>query len=192
MAASQGVVIFAGPSGSGKSHLAATLGWPVLRLDDFYRDVDAPDMPRSTLGIVDWDHPGSWDAVAATGAIAELYASGVAEVPVYDIATSRRTGWQTLAAPDGTFVAEGLFAPIIVDACREAGLLRGAICLHRHRSITFALRLFRDLREGRKPPWVLVRRGWRLMQEEPRIVAEAVAHGCVPMSPREARRLLAG
>ncbi|AWB93231.1 uridine kinase family protein [Aeromicrobium chenweiae] len=190
MGASSGVVIVAGPSGSGKSHLAARLGWPVLRLDDFYRDIDAPDMPRSTLGIVDWDHPGSWDAVAAVGTIAELCASGTAEVPVYDIATSRRTGTQTLTVPDGQFIAEGLFAPVIVDACREAGLLEAAICLRRRRTLTFMLRLFRDLREGRKSPQVLVRRGWRLMQEEPRIVAEAVAHGCDPMTPREARELL--
>ena len=180
----------AGPSGSGKSHLAARLGWPALRLDDFYRDVDAPRMPRSSLGIVDWDHPDSWDAVAAVGAIAELCAAGAAQVPVYDIATSRRTGSQLLEAPTGQFIAEGLFAPIIVDACREAGLLSTAICLRRHRSITFVLRLFRDLREGRKSPWVLVRRGRRLMQDEPRIVADAVSHGFIPMSPREARRLL--
>jgi len=185
-----GVVIVAGPSGSGKSHLAAVLGWPVLRLDDFYRDVDAPAMPRSTLGIVDWDHPDSWDAVAAVGAIAELCASGAAEVPVYDIAASRRIGTQRLEVPQGRFIAEGLFAPVIVDACREAGLLDRAICLHRHRAITFGLRFFRDLREGRKSPWVLARRGWRLMREEPRIVAHAVAHGCEPMSPHAARTLL--
>nr|MCW2728110.1 ATP-binding protein [Aeromicrobium sp.] len=187
-----GVVIVAGPSGSGKSHLAAVLDWPVLRLDDFYRDADDPGMPRSSLGIVDWDDPASWSAVDAVGAIAELCASGSAEVPVYDIAASRRTGTQVLAVPHGRFIAEGLFAPVIVDACREAGLLEVAICLHRPRMITFVLRLVRDLREGRKAPWVLVRRGWRLMQDEPRIVAEAVAHGCVPMSPRAARRLLAG
>jgi uridine kinase len=185
-----GVVIFAGPSGSGKSHLAARLGWPVLRLDDFYRDVDAPDMPRSSLGIVDWDDQASWSAVDAVGAIAELCASGTAEVPVYDIAASRRTGTQTLSVPDGKFIAEGLFAPVIVDACREAGLLDAAICLRRHRVITFFLRLARDLKEGRKAPWVLVRRGARLMRDEPRIVAEAVAHGCEPMTPGEARTLL--
>lgn len=185
-----GVVIVAGPSGSGKSHLGAVLGWPVLRLDDFYRDVDAPDMPQSSLGLIDWDDPRSWDASAAVATIAELCAAGCAEVPIYDIASSRRTGTQTLLAPDGQFIAEGLFAPVIVDACRAAGVLDRAICLQRPRLITFALRLARDLREGRKSPWVLVRRGWRLMRDEPRIVADAVARGCEPMSPRQARHQL--
>jgi uridine kinase len=58
--------------------------------------------------------------------------------------------------------------------------------------VTFLLRLTRDLREGRKSPRVLVRRGWRLLKDEDRIVAEAVAHGCQPMTPREARELLGG
>ena len=102
-----GVVILAGPSGSGKTHLAERLGWPVLRLDDFYRDIDEADMPRSSLGIVDWDDPASWSSVDAVGAIAELCAAGTVDVPVYDIAASRRTSTQTLAAPDGRVIAEG-------------------------------------------------------------------------------------
>lgn len=32
------VVLLAGPSGSGKSHLAERSGLPVLRLDDFYKE----------------------------------------------------------------------------------------------------------------------------------------------------------
>ena len=179
----------AGPSGVGKSHLARVLGWSVLRLDDFYREGDDPDLPRSDLGLPDWDDPGSWDAVAAVGTIAELCASGEADVPVYDIAASARTGTQRLQV-GRSFVAEGLFAPVIVSACRDAGLLDDAICLRRHRLVTFALRLAPDLREGRKSPWVLVRRGWRLKNDDDRVVAEAVAAGCEPMTPRQARRRL--
>jgi uridine kinase len=33
---------------------------------------------------------------------------------------------------------------------------------------------------------VLLRRGWLLMRQEPRIVAHAVASGCVPMTPERA------
>ncbi|WP_344770368.1 ATP-binding protein [Aeromicrobium panaciterrae] len=183
-------MILAGPSGSGKSHLAARLGWTVLRLDDFYRDADEPDMPLSSLGIVDWDDVGSWSAVAAVDAIRTLCETGVADVPVYDIASSARTGSHTLTLDGERFIAEGLFAPAIVDACRTAGMLDAAICLRRNRVVTFALRLVRDLREGRKSPLVLVRRGWRLLKDEPRIVADAVAHGCEPMTPRQARKKL--
>lgn len=185
-----GVVILAGPSGSGKSHLAARLGWTVLRLDDFYRDADEPDMPRSSLGIVDWDHTDSWNADAAVDAIKSLCETGSANVPVYDIAASARTGSHNLSLDGARFIAEGLFAPAIVNACTAAGILDAAICLRRNRMVTFALRLARDLREGRKSPQVLVRRGWRLMKDEPRIIADAVAHGCVPMTPRQARKHL--
>ncbi|MEH3034014.1 MAG: ATP-binding protein [Aeromicrobium erythreum] len=185
-----GVVILAGPSGVGKSHLARLVGLPVLRLDDFYRDGDDPELPRSSLGIVDWDDVRSWDAVAAVGAIAELCAAGRTDVPVYDLASSRRVATQQLDV-GGRFLAEGLFAPTIVAACRDAGLLDRAICLRRNRWLTFVLRLARDLREGRKAPWVLVRRGWRLLRAEPAVVQAAVAAGCEPMTPRRARRLLA-
>lgn len=187
-----GVVILAGPSGSGKSHLAARLGWTVLRLDDFYRDADEPDMPRSSLGIVDWDDVLSWNTLDAMAAIKELCEHGATAVPVYDIAASARTGTHTLTLIGDRFIAEGLFAPAIVDACRTAGILDAAICLRRNRFVTFALRLVRDLREGRKSPLVLVRRGWRLMKAEPRIVADAVAHGCEPMTPKQAKRRLTG
>jgi uridine kinase len=183
-------VILAGPSGSGKSHLAARLGWTVLRLDDFYRDADEPEMPRSSLGIVDWDDVGSWNAAAAVDAIRSLCEDGVAEVPDYDIAASARRGSHTLKLDGNRFIAEGLFASAIVDSCRSAGMLDAAICLRRNRMATFGLRLARDLREGRKPPWVLVRRGWRLLKDEPRIIADAVAHGCEPMTPRQARKML--
>lgn len=161
-----------------------------MRLDDFYRDLDEPDLPRSSLGIVDWDDPRSWNAVDAVGTIAQLCAAGSAEVPVYDISTSKRTGTQTLTVPGGKFIAEGLFAPQIVAACREAGVLDAAICLRRPRVVTFVLRFVRDLREGRKSPWVLARRGWRLLKADPHVVADAVAHGCEPMTPRAARALL--
>lgn len=185
-----GVVILAGPSGSGKSHLAERLGWAVLRLDDFYRDAGEPDLPRSSLGIVDWDDVASWNAADAVDAIRTLCKTGLADVPVYDLAASARVGSHTLTLSSDRFIAEGLFAPAIVDACRDAGILDAAICLRRNRMVTFGLRLVRDLREGRKSPWVLVRRGWRLMKDEPRIVADAVRHGCEPMSPRQARRML--
>ncbi|MFD1858560.1 uridine kinase family protein [Aeromicrobium camelliae] len=185
------VVIVAGPSGAGKSHLARRLAWPVLRLDDFYREGHDPDLPMSPLGIPDWDDVRSWDAPAALEAIVALCAEGEADVPVYDLGLSRRTGMRRVSVPGQRFIAEGLFAPNIVGACRDAGVLGDAICLVRPRLLTFALRLARDLREARKPPSVLIRRGWQLLGAEGEVVARAVAAGCEPMSPRRAYARLA-
>ena len=67
---------------------------------------------------------------------------------------------------------------------REAGLLAAAYCVRQHPMVTFWRRLTRDLREHRKPPLVLVRRGLALMREQRRLVAEVVAAGCTPSPPR--------
>ena len=69
---------------------------------------------------------------------------------------------------------------------RDRRLLADAICVRNHPVLTFWRRLSRDLRERRKPPWVLVRRGWKLMRQEPEVVAHAVALGCEPMRPEAA------
>ena len=57
------------------------------------------------------------------------------------------------------FLAEGIFAQEIVGECRRRGLLADAVCVTQHPAVTFVRRLTRDLREHRKPPFVLVRRG---------------------------------
>ncbi len=192
------VVLLAGPSGSGKSRLAARLqaqhGWPLVRLDDFYRDEDDPAAPRSTsLGIVDWDDPASWNEDAAVAALEELVRTGRTRTPVYDIAASRAVGTAELTArPTDLILAEGIFAAELVGPLRDRGLLREAYVIHRPRILTFALRLVRDLREHRKPPLLLLRRGLALLRAEPGIIAAQVAKGCVARSPRDVADELAG
>jgi len=185
------VIVVAGPSGSGKSRLARRLGLPVLMLDDFYKDGDDPSLPCIDLAggapIVDWDDAGSWNAEDAVAAIASLCATGAAEVPVYDISQSRRVGLKTLALERSElFLAEGIFAQEIVAECRDRGLLADAICVTQHPAVTFVRRLTRDLREHRKPPLVLVRRGLHLALAQRRVVARAVALGCRVVSPDKA------
>ena len=195
------VIVLAGPSGAGKSRLAERIGLPVLRLDDFYRSAGDPELPLiengANAGLVDWDDPRSWLLDEAVDAVRTLCRDGVATVPIYDIARDGRCGTRALDLGDqGLFVAEGIFAQEIVPACREAGLLAAAYCVRQHPLVTFWRRLTRDLRERRKPPLVLVRRGMALLRDQRRVVDHAVALGCTPATPDEAitaiRRLAAG
>jgi uridine kinase len=184
------IVVLAGPSGSGKSRLASRLadglGLRVLRLDNFYRDGDDEALPRA-FGIVDWDDPTSWNRAAAVEAACTLAREGTVEVPTYDIPTSRATGTSRLDTGDAPLVvAEGIFAAQVIPELRDAGVLADAICLTHLPVVTFARRLTRDLRESRKPPLTLLRRGLFLLRQEPRIVARQVALGAVPCSPDEA------
>jgi uridine kinase len=176
-------VLLCGPSGSGKSLVAARSGLPVLRLDDFYKEGDDPTLPLvQGSSDIDWDHPQSWDADVAVEAITRLCATGSTPVPVYDIARSARTGENTLhIGRTPLFIAEGIFAAEIVGRCRELGVLADALCLSRGPFTTFRRRFLRDLKEGRKSVPFLLRRGWRLMRAERSIVARQVslgAHAC--------------
>jgi uridine kinase len=186
-------VLLCGPSGSGKSLVAARSGLPVLRLDDFYKEGDDPTLPVVDGSVdIDWDHPLSWDADIALAAIARLCASGSTSVPVYDISLSARTGEETLhIGRTPLFVAEGIFAADIVERCRELGLLADALCLTRGPVTTFRRRFLRDLREGRKSVPFLLRRGWRLMRAERSIVARQVSLGAHPCDLDEALGRLA-
>lgn len=188
--------MLAGPSGAGKSRLAEWLRLPVLRLDDYYKDGADPTLPRITggaqHGLVDWDHPDAWHPEEAVAALATLCTTGTVTAPVYDLAHDGRTGHRLLRL-DGArlVVAEGIFAQDVVAPLAERGLLQAAYCVRQHPALTFVQRLRRDLREHRKPPGVLVRRGLALLRSQRAVVADAVAKGCRPVTPHQARRALA-
>ncbi|WGD41152.1 uridine kinase family protein [Streptomyces cathayae] len=187
------VVLLCGPSGSGKSLLAARAGLPVLRLDDFYKEADDPTLPLvAGSSDIDWDHPDSWDADVAVAAIERLCRARRTPVPVYDISLSARTGEVTVDI-GGTplFIAEGIFAAEIVTRCRERGLLADALCLSRGPVKTFRRRFLRDLREGRKSVPFLLRRGWRLMRQERTIIARQTELGAYACDRDEALSRLA-
>jgi uridine kinase len=185
------VIVLAGPSGAGKSRLAERLGLPVLRLDDFYKSGSDPTLPLigngANAGLTDWDHPDSWLPDDALAAIRQLCHEGRAHVPVYDIAHDGRCGEQDLDLGDSPlFVAEGIFAQEIVPECTREGLLAAAYCITQHPLRTYWRRLTRDLREQRKPPLVLVRRGWALLRAQRELVRRAVALGCERVDPDRA------
>ena len=189
------VIVLAGPSGAGKSRLAERLGLPVLRLDDFYKNGDDPTLPRITEGAERRPRrlgPPRLLAAATTrcAAIERLCRDGSAEVPVYEIAQDGRCGSQVLdLGGSRLFLAEGIFAQEIVPACaRTAASSRRRTASASTALVTFWRRLTRDLREHRKPPLVLVRRGLALLRDQRRVVAHAVDLGCEPVSPEEAYR----
>lgn len=187
------VLILCGPSGAGKTRLAERLnhafGWPVVRLDDFYKNGDDPSLPLSPIGIPDWDDVRSWHLDAAFAALEELCTTGRTVVPTYDIATSRATGSCTVERADAsTVIAEGIFAADLVQPLREAGLLRDAYCVRQNRWVTMGRRFVRDVSERRKSVPVLARRGVRLALDEPAIVAAHQARGARPVTPKQAER----
>ena len=184
------IVLLSGPSGSGKGELSRRSGLPVLPLDEFYRDHDAPGLPRR-YGIVDWDDPSSWDAGAALEALTSLAHDGSAEVPVYSIAESRRLGTGRLDAGETPLViAEGIFAAELIAPLTAAGLLAEALVLRRPAPVVFALRLARDLREHRKPPLTLLRRGWSLARAQAADVTRWQAAGMRPTGLHQGTRWL--
>ncbi len=191
------VVVLCGPSGAGKSRLARRLheheGWPVVRLDDFYKDGDDPSLPMLEPGLPDWDDPASWDRGHALTALTALCRDGQADLPTYDLAASAVVGHTTMRRGDSpVIVAEGIFAGQIIGDLARAGLLLDALCICHRRSVTFARRLVRDLREHRKPPAVLWRRGLLLRRRETEFVAAQIAMGARTARPHDAFAALTG
>jgi uridine kinase len=187
------VLVLTGPSGAGKSRLAARLsrrhGWPIVRLDDFYRDGADPNLPMLPIGIPDWDDPRSWDHEAALHALLTLCSDGTTRVPIYDISRSCAVGaTEVHVAPGQVVIAEGIFAGQVVGDLRAKGVLAAAYCVRNNRWLTFWRRLVRDLREHRKPPHVLWRRGLALCRNEPRLVAQHEQLGARPMRARAVER----
>ncbi|MEJ2857303.1 MULTISPECIES: uridine kinase family protein [unclassified Saccharothrix] len=183
------VVLLAGPSGSGKSTLAAHLGWPVLRLDDFYREGDDPLLPRDAAGRADWDAEESWNTADALAAVVELATTGRVEAPVYALGEDRRVGCRVVET-EGPFIAEGLFADRLVSGAREAGVLLDAIVLAPNAFVTFVRRFARDVAEARKPVPLLLRRGLRLLREQPSVVRRCAVAGMRRLTPHQAREQL--
>ncbi|MFN8118728.1 MAG: uridine kinase [Micropruina glycogenica] len=185
------LVLVAGPSGSGKSRVVLASGLPQVRLDDFYHDHDHPGLPR-TLGIVDWDHPASWNGAAAVEALAELLATGRTDTPDYSIPESRKVGAKQLTIPDDAalVLAEGIFAIEALPLARSAGLDVTGIFIDRPGWLVAWYRFRRDLRQKRKSPWVLVRRGLALWRAQGALKRKALASGFEPVSYAEAEGLL--
>ena len=183
-------MVLAGPSGSGKSRLASRLnaahGWPIFRLDDFYREEDDPAMPRSETRDHRLGPPRQRDAERAVASLCDLVDTGRPPPRSTTFEEPRQGHHEVAAGPADLILAEGIFAAEVVDRLRECGVLHSAWCIHHRPEVTFVRRLPRDLKERRKPPLVLVRRGLSLMRDEPGIVRRQTDLGASP--PDRGRR----
>ena len=185
------MILLAGPSGCGKTHLAVETGLPVLPLDDFYRDVTDPDLPRTADGRVDWEDVGTWDLHGAVASITALCRGNEVTIPLYSLAESRRVGTQAIRRHNSPIVlAEGIFAADLIAPLREAGLLADVLLISENRWLTFVRRLTRDLREGRKAPGYLVRQGWAKTRSHRPVVDRLRALGARRVDKSGARRVL--
>ena len=185
------IILLAGPSGSGKSHLTHMADLPELRLDDFYRDHHEAGLPV-VRDMVDWDDVASWNLPLAVEALKELATAGHTVAPHYDISQSRADGTHIVEVGDAAaLVAEGIFALDLLEPCLRSGLNVLPIWLDRPRWFNFARRLVRDLQQHRKSPPVLVRRGLALCRAEPALRSRAIVMGFQPMSMRRARAAVA-
>jgi uridine kinase len=70
-------------------------------------------------------------------------------------------------------------------------VLLDAVVLAPSAPVTFARRFVRDVVEARKPVPFLLRRGLRLLREQPDVVRRCVRAGMRALSPKRARRELA-
>lgn len=184
------VVVVAGPSGSGKTRFTTRSGLPVVSMDEFYFNGDHPGMPRRH-GMIDWDSPLTWDKEEALRALVELCTVGRTEVPIYNIPANRRTGTRVEELDGARLVlAEGIFAPEIIEELKHEGVLADAICLQRPRVQTFWFRLMRDLDEARKPPLNLLRRGVAHFFAEPGTYRRLAAKGMRLVTWEEAHETL--
>ncbi|GAA1389261.1 uridine kinase [Luteococcus peritonei] len=184
------VILLAGPSGSGKSRLTRATGAPQLRLDDFYR-ADTDEHLPMVDGRIDWDDVRSWDTGAAARAVDALVRCGRTEAPLYSIQLNRATGSHVVDLEGSpVVVAEGIFAPDLLATCRDQGVEVTPLWLDRSRHANFARRLRRDLKQHRKPPAVLVRRGLQLWREERAKRTRALELGFRPMGMAQAVTLV--
>ena len=186
------VIVLAGPSGAGKSRLAERLGLPVLRLDDFYKDGGDPTLPRITEGAnAGHRRLGRPRLLAARGRAGARSRSCAARAgPRCRSTTSPRTAAaarrSSTSAGTPLFVAEGIFAQEIVAALRGARPARGGVL--RAPAPAGDVLAPADPRPARAPQAAAGAGAPRLalMRDQRRVVADAVAQGCAPVTPDEA------
>ena len=136
----------AGGSGSGKTTFAKKVmkginsaDSQILHMDSYY----LPTVPKIN-GKPNYDHPDAFDWVLLREHLTELKKGHSVQVPIYDFATSGRTGEYETMGPCKVVLFEGIFS-LYDQEIRD--ILDIKCFLHVDSDIRFTRRLHRDVKE---------------------------------------------
>jgi uridine kinase len=113
------IIAIAGGTCSGKSTLAKKLTGEVainpqpivVPLDNYFKDIDDPTLPRTPDGRKSFDSPDSYHHAEYVKALRDITSGKKIFLPEYDTERNqRRIGRQTILEPAPVIIAEGLFA----------------------------------------------------------------------------------
>jgi len=159
------LVLIAGVSGTGKSHLGKfvaenTEHVVVVNLDDFYRDKSDNKAPLRR-GQSDWESADSIDLGAAAEAVDSLVRGQTVKIPKYDMEHNRVIGDYAVDACNAkVIVVQGLFA---FDVFVPSAARISRVLLVGSRMRLFCRRIKRDLTERRRTFWHALLHALRLL-----------------------------
>jgi uridine kinase len=112
--ATRKLILVAGPTCAGKSHLVKLLSnslesASIVVLDDYFRDIDDPDLPMIACRTT-FDAPMSYHRSEIHGHVEKLMAGNDIECPVYSIASNRRLAQTKAIRSSAIIIVDGLFA----------------------------------------------------------------------------------
>ena len=109
------VVAILGASGSGKSHLVASLAHEklgvtvsVLRVDDYYRDL--ANLSFEDRDAINFDHPDAIEFERLVNDLASLRSGEEVKTPVYDFTQHTRSALNLSVSPADIILLEGVLA----------------------------------------------------------------------------------
>lgn len=122
------LIVISGGSCSGKSYLANILAGainPFMRiscigLDNYFKDIDDPSLPRNAKGSRLFDRPDSYHCEEFVSHVSDLMSGKSISMPIYDQVSCRRISGQYLIIElADIIVAEGLFAITILKNIKK-------------------------------------------------------------------------
>jgi len=144
------VVALAGPSGSGKSSIAAriapSLNANVLTLEQHARNYDGKSFEQRQQ--INYDEPEALDLILLTRNLNDLKAGRAIEAPIYDFAEHRRRSDRTEAmSPRPVVIVEGILA---LHYAELRPLLDLSLYLDAAEDVCFRRRQVRDIVERQR------------------------------------------